>query len=466
MRNYLKIAGKDSRDFGVYISGQGTFSAPEKAYEFYGVPGRNGAILGNDHRLENIEVTYQCFIYNDFNKNIADFRTFLLSLNGYQRLEDSYHPDEYRMAVYAGPFEPEVTAMNNAGSFELIFNCKPQRYLTSGETVYTFVQGSPQAIKGQSVEAWSPKLDTSVLRVTESVETVGSSDPFNPRLPIGNSINIVEVIIDNHTYGGMQIQPQNVVTEVYIDYVAGTGEIRRRNDIALPTSGWAVDYTYSNYYIVYKAPVTTFNKAYTCSHFKVFDVSSSAELRSAMELGGYVYGCYYKNGYMYIAGELDDGIFDTVTTINNFMSTAGAVVDGELVTPQSFTFTGFTPDFTRYTSGWITVRGYWSGFIVELQYVTDSDVMSNPTMFPSSPLIRVNAAGSFTMDGVTVTVTDCNDYVDIDCELMDCYEGSINRNKDVTFSTYDFPKLQPGGNKVEVLSGITVLQMTPRWWRV
>ena len=89
MRNWLTFGGKDSRDFGVYISGQGTFTAPEKAYTFYAVPGRNGALIGNERRLENIQVSYECFIYSNFKQNVADFRTYLLSLDGYQELTDA-----------------------------------------------------------------------------------------------------------------------------------------------------------------------------------------------------------------------------------------------------------------------------------------------------------------------------------------------------------------------------------------
>ena len=179
MRNYFTLAGKDSRDFGVYISGQGTFSAPEKAYEFYNVPGRNGAILGNDHRFENIEVSYECFIYSNFSKNIGDFRTFLLSLDGYEKLIDSYHPDEYRMAVYTGPFEPEVTSKNDAGSFTLTFNCKPQRYLTSGDTVYNWIPGGGQTFTGNELTVLGSKLDTSVLTVDCDIKATTDPPAYN-----------------------------------------------------------------------------------------------------------------------------------------------------------------------------------------------------------------------------------------------------------------------------------------------
>lgn len=138
MRNYLTYGGYDSRDYGVYISGQGTFNAPARAYEMQPVPGRNGALIGNDRRLENVELTYPAFVYANFKTAITNFRNLLLSLEGYNRLIDTYNPDEYRMATFIGPLDVEATGRNNAGRFDLVFNCKPQRFLLSGDTVQTF----------------------------------------------------------------------------------------------------------------------------------------------------------------------------------------------------------------------------------------------------------------------------------------------------------------------------------------
>ena len=135
MRNYFTFDGVDSRSFGVYISGQGTFKAPARSYDVTEIPGRDGALLSMDSRLGNTDLTYPAFIYSNFRENVAAFRAFLLSHKGYFKLQDSYHPDEYRMAYFPGPFEPDVTSANNAGSFDITFVCKPQRYLESGETV-------------------------------------------------------------------------------------------------------------------------------------------------------------------------------------------------------------------------------------------------------------------------------------------------------------------------------------------
>ena len=137
MRNYLTFDGVDCRNYGVYISGQGTFSAPARAYEMREVPGRNGAVIGYDTHLQNTELIYQAFVYSNFKESIRGFRNFLLSRVGYKRLIDTYHPDEYRMACYTGPFEPDVLSDNKAGQFELMFSCKPQRFLLSGENVIT-----------------------------------------------------------------------------------------------------------------------------------------------------------------------------------------------------------------------------------------------------------------------------------------------------------------------------------------
>lgn len=133
MRNYLIIDGADSRDYGVYISGQGTFSAPARAYNMLTVPGRDGDLIGPERRFQNIEVAYPAFIFSNFASNIEAFRNFLLSRDGYVRIEDSYHTDEFRMGVYLGPFTPDVIRTNDAGSFDIVFNCKPQRFLLSGE---------------------------------------------------------------------------------------------------------------------------------------------------------------------------------------------------------------------------------------------------------------------------------------------------------------------------------------------
>lgn len=233
MRNYFTLDGADSRDFGVYISGQGTFSAPGREYNLISVPGRNGDIVGIEKRFQNGTLTYPAFIYANFSKNIADFRNYLLSLFGYHDLIDSYHPDEIRKVIFEGPFEPTVTEKNEAGSFDVSFNCKPQRFLASGN-------------------------QTTALTASGSI--------------------------------------------------------------------------------------------------------------------------------------------------------------------------------------------------------------TNPTLFDSKPLLRVYGTGVLGIGSRSITISAANTYTDIDCEMMDAYKGTENRNQYITLSDYSFPVLAPGVNNVSLGTGITRVIITPRWW--
>lgn len=129
---HITFAGKNLADFGVWISGSGTFDAPARDVTFQSIPGRNGDLLFDNGRFENVTVTYPAFISRRFQPRIDDLRAFLCGMIGYQELRDSYHPDEFRKAAFVGGLEVSPTARNLAGRFNLSFRCKPQRYLISG----------------------------------------------------------------------------------------------------------------------------------------------------------------------------------------------------------------------------------------------------------------------------------------------------------------------------------------------
>ena len=136
----LTFNGESSKDYGVYITGAGVYDAPKRDVEMITIAGRNGSFPLDHGRFENIEVTYPAGIFGDneedFADAISDFRNMLCSANGYCRLEDEYNPDEYRMAVYKSGLEVDPTLLK-AGEFEITFECKPQRYLKSGEIPVT-----------------------------------------------------------------------------------------------------------------------------------------------------------------------------------------------------------------------------------------------------------------------------------------------------------------------------------------
>lgn len=137
MRNWLTFGGIDSRDYGVYISGTGVFDSPEREYEVINVPGRDGDVLGVGSRLANISVTYPCFIYANFRENLRNFVSALTAVKGYADLADTYYTGEFRKAYFGGEVSVDPVGRLNAGQFELTFECKPQRYLASGQQIIT-----------------------------------------------------------------------------------------------------------------------------------------------------------------------------------------------------------------------------------------------------------------------------------------------------------------------------------------
>lgn len=131
--DFFLFDGKNSRDFGIYISGDQTFNAPEKEVESIEIPGRNGDLTISRNRFKNIAVSYSAFIRRGFDGSAAAARAWLLGGDGYRRLEDSYHPEYYRMARFTGPLDFSMRFLNYAGEMTLTFDCKPQRWKKSGE---------------------------------------------------------------------------------------------------------------------------------------------------------------------------------------------------------------------------------------------------------------------------------------------------------------------------------------------
>ncbi len=140
LRNYFTFAGESSLDFGIGISGSGTYNKPPKRVEKFTVPGRNGDLVIEDGSFENVEYTYPAYIVEDLPVRIDGLAAMLLASNGYQRLEDTYHPEHYRMGAYLSGLEVETGTLNAYGRFDITFDVKPQKFLLSGEIPIAFTE--------------------------------------------------------------------------------------------------------------------------------------------------------------------------------------------------------------------------------------------------------------------------------------------------------------------------------------
>ena len=217
----LVFDGEDSRNYGVYITGQAVYNAPERDVEMISIPGRNGSFALDKGRFQNIEVSYPAGIFadneTDFAEAISDFRNLLCSRNGYVRLSDEYHPDEYRMAVYKSGLEVEPAQLK-AGEFNIVFDCKPQRYLTSGEEAIDVDSGD--FITNPTLFEASPMLEvegygTIVMGgqdiAIQNIE-VGKVILHSPSTSAGVTLNVSLLNTGDAIYGNSSTQPEVALT--------------------------------------------------------------------------------------------------------------------------------------------------------------------------------------------------------------------------------------------------------------
>lgn len=134
----IKFAGIRSDELNLVVEHYPTRTFPEKSYEVVEVPGRDADVVIDNGNFKNYRQTYSVFIdsfdpespkYQRIASKVAEW---LLGNPGYQRLEDSYDPDFYRMAYYSGGSEFS-NFFNTYGRGSIEFTCAPRRFSKQGE---------------------------------------------------------------------------------------------------------------------------------------------------------------------------------------------------------------------------------------------------------------------------------------------------------------------------------------------
>lgn len=80
----------------------------------------------------------------------------------------------------------------------------------------------------------------------------------------------------------------------------------------------------------------------------------------------------------------------------------------------------------------------------------------------SFPVITIYGSDSITLgwNDAEIALTNVNEYVTIDSQMMNCYKDSILMNSNMSG---DFPKLQEGINNINWIGNVTEIDITPNW---
>ena len=414
----LIFDGEYSRTYGVYITGEAVYNAPERDVEMITIAGRSGSFALDNGRFENITVTYPAGIFadneTDFAQAISDFRNFLCSKQGYCRLEDEYNPNEYRMAIYKSGLEVD-TAQMRAGEFNITFECKPQRWLTSGETAVTVAnngtltnptlfESSPLlqvwgdgtlVVNGYEVELESVVLGEIILQdSTQAYQTKTFT------IPQGNVNNGDTITVNISSIGGTVI-----LTKTAASFNGST-----------------------------TASSSDSSASFLTTTYRTADTSSKVSIQYQTRVDDIV-----------ITAGTDK------TTTNTLTITVSKAVSGVTVTG---TFT-------------ITQRVVYTASAGTIDFsVSVSKVVSDPSKAVAdylAPIIKIESIKA----NSTVSALGSPTY--IDCDLGEAY--MIENGSMVSLNQYidlgsDLPVLASGTNTFTMDNTITELKVTPRWWKV
>lgn len=152
------FGGEYSDDCGIKIEEPPSYTWPGYSYDHQKVYGKNGDILRDNERYENVDKKYKISAYDGLNfasvsRKVSEW-LHRKSYRKYMRLEDSYEQDVYRLAVYEESNELE-NILAKAGKCDIVFNCKPQKYLITGDTPIDILQ-SGQVIVNPTPHASFP----------------------------------------------------------------------------------------------------------------------------------------------------------------------------------------------------------------------------------------------------------------------------------------------------------------------
>ena len=134
------LDGIDAASAGIRLQKPIVFSEAVPNIESKTIPGRNGDLIFETGSYKNRSGSASCFcLQENVETAISSAGRFFMSKKGYRRLETSDDPDHYWMARVEN--SPQIAMRLRAlAPFEISFDCKPQRFVKSGENAVVFTR--------------------------------------------------------------------------------------------------------------------------------------------------------------------------------------------------------------------------------------------------------------------------------------------------------------------------------------
>lgn len=201
--NRFILAGFDSEEFGIIITAPPPEIFAERDVESICISGRSGDLIRDNGRYKNVTLRLECAIIPSDSESLRDAAIHAMPVLNpiaeYQRMETTYDPDHFRMARVAKDVSVE-SIVEQAGTFELQFDCKPQRFLKSGEFAQKI--DSPTILCNDGMTA-APIIkvygtgDGTVTVGGNTVQLLGMEDSITLDCEMQNAYREVDGLLEN-----------------------------------------------------------------------------------------------------------------------------------------------------------------------------------------------------------------------------------------------------------------------------
>ena len=397
-----------SKAYGVYITQEAAYDAPERDTEVVEIAGRNGAYILDKGRFKNITVSYKCGIALDdeqsFENAIRTFRNALSAKAGkYVRLEDEYNPNEYRQAAFLGGIEVDM-ADRRAGEFTVSFDAKPQRFLKSGETAVTIggAVTNTQTESGSivSIEGTGADKVTSLVAQIEPVQS-GSGDPSPTNVrPITGWTGCNVIVSPTTTASDGTTTTVPLGQTVYggtVDVVTGVLTVTHKM-VDLGTYSWSYRTNSTKPFFTTDISGLPLKSVMRCSIYKQSTLLPNNASMPDYSMSNQAYFATPHNLLIVDSRYTDAASFKTAMN--------GVQLCYELATPQTYTLTAQEVELlTGNNNVWADTGD------ITITWGDDPYKVVNPTLFESSPLFsfETTASGSVPININDDTITFTNE---------------------------------------------------------
>lgn len=538
----ITFNGKPSSDYGVFVETYPDYEFPERDYETVEIPGKNGALLMDNKRYKNCKSSYNLAVADletDLPVLANKLASWLHSATGYARLTDTYEPLYYRKACFkdSGTI---TNIINHGGRIRVSFDCKPERFLISGETPITDISSGSTIVNpepypskplikiigrgpgilnindyvvnikntelslgdSQGVEFAEIDANKFMTKIGESTATdfVFEADSIALEGDITKAYGISEISIDEEEFiEKTDCDQEEEYAFIYVKADANVSEVYTSTleDVALADKTSFMDLFSDMGVYTFSFDGTAADFTLVATGVTAISVDNEAYRNYFIE-AGIANEAYLEKKYTYMEGGYwYDGQY-SVDLAERGITITGTPVEGDSITGKlkakwtrsasaytdMFTFAGYPVDgdtvsVTVTENSW----AFWKGSAVvaevgfdlseygitltgtplngDLVIITSKMIWKLGTTEVTLSQYGISYSGKAKVgDSITVGLEKP---LYIDCEIMDCYSNTTNRNTEVTFNK-SFPELSPGNNLISYTGGITSVEVTPRWW--